>query len=51
MLVASLWHQGIIVWKLILIEAALPGVKFAVFIMKSLPGASEVESIGSAFHF
>ncbi len=51
MLEVSLWHQGLLVWQLILIEAALPVVKFTVFIMKSLPEASEVESIGSAFHF
>jgi hypothetical protein len=51
MLEVSLWHQGIIVWQLILIEAALPVVKFTVAIMQSLPEASEAESIGYAFHF
>jgi hypothetical protein len=44
----GLWQQGCIVWQLILIETTLPIVKFMLFMMKSLPNASEAESIGSA---
>jgi hypothetical protein len=49
MLEVGLWHQGLIVWQLILIEATLPIVKFMEIMMKSLPEASEAESIVSAF--
>ncbi len=48
MLEVGLWQQGCIVWQLIFIETALPIVKFMLFTMKSLPKASEAESIGSA---
>jgi hypothetical protein len=49
MLEIGLWQQGFIVLQLILLEATLPVVKFMLIIMKSLPEASEAESVGSAF--
>ncbi len=48
MLEISLWHQGLIVWQLALIEATLPVVKFMQLMMKSWPDTSEAESVGSA---
>jgi hypothetical protein len=49
MLEVGLWHQGCVVWQLVLIEETLPIVKFVEIMMKSLPETSETESIGSAF--
>ena len=49
MLEVGLWHQGLIVWQLILIEATLPVVAFMANMMKSFPEATEAESIDSAF--
>lgn len=49
MLEVGLWLQGCIVWQLILIEAALPIVKFMENMMKDLPEANEAESMSSVF--
>jgi hypothetical protein len=49
MLKAGLWLQGCIVWQLVLLEATLPIVKLLNIMTKSLPEASEAESIGPAF--
>jgi len=49
MLEVGLWHQGLIVWQLILIEATLPVVAFMTNMMKSFPEEDEAESIDSAF--
>ena len=49
MLEVSLWHQGLIVWQLSLIEATLPVVKFMLFIMKPLPEGGKSEWIDSDF--
>jgi cold shock CspA family protein len=45
----GLWHQGLIVWQLILIEATLPVVAFMANMMKSFPETNEAESIDSTF--
>jgi cold shock CspA family protein len=50
MLEVGLWLQGCIVWQLVLIEATLPIVKYMEIMMKSMPKASEAESIGSVFY-
>jgi hypothetical protein len=49
MLEVSLWHQGLIVWQLSLIEATLPVVKFMLFIMKPLPEGGKSEWTDSGF--
>jgi cold shock CspA family protein len=49
MLEVGLWHQGLIVWQLILIEATLPVVAFMANMMKSFPETNEAELIDSTF--
>ena len=49
MLEVGLWHQGLIVWQLILIEATLPLVAFMANMTKSFPEANEAESMSSVF--
>jgi len=49
MLEVSLWHQGLIVWQLILIEATLPVVKFMLFIVDPLHEGGRAESLDSDF--
>jgi len=49
MLEVSLWHQGLIVWQLSLIEATLPVVEFMLFVVDPLPERRKAVSTDPAF--
>jgi len=48
MLEVSLWHQGLIVWQLSLIEATLPVVEFMLFVVDPLSERRKAVSIDPA---